>query len=93
MQKWDSTVLNINDTCKRLGEKSLQVLGMHALSSYSCGKGKVSAIKALSKTDLSELDTFWEIQAQLMQSSWNVHANSSLFSSDFNPQYQWKMLV
>ena len=56
MQKWDSTVLNINETCKRLGEKSLQVLGMHALSgcdtsSYSCGKGKVSAIKALSKTD------------------------------------------
>ena len=62
MQKWDSTVLNINETCKRLGEKSLQVLGMHALSgcdtsSYPCGKGKVSAIKALSKTDLSELDT------------------------------------
>ena len=62
MEKWDGTVLNINETCKNLGEKSLQILGMHALSgcdttSYTCGKGKGSAINALSKTDLSELDT------------------------------------
>ena len=62
MGKWDGTVLNINKTCKTLGEKSLQVLGMHALSgcdtsSYTCGKGKASSINALSKTDLTELDT------------------------------------
>ena len=62
MEKWDGTVLNINETCNNLGEKSLQILGMHALSgcdttSYTCGKGKGSPINALSKTDLSELDT------------------------------------
>ena len=62
MEKWDGTVLNINETYNNLGEKSLQILGMHALSgcdtsSYTCRKGKASAIKALLKTDLSELDT------------------------------------
>ena len=58
-------MLNINETYNNLGEKSLQILGMHALSgcdttSYTCGKGKGSAINALSKTDLSELDTVLE---------------------------------
>ena len=62
MEKWGGTVLNINETCNNLGEKSLQILGMHALSgcdttSYTCGKEKGSAINALSKTDLSEIYT------------------------------------
>ena len=65
MEKWDGTVLNINETYNNLGEKSLQILGMHALSGcdttfYSCDKGKGSAINFLSKTDLSDFDTVLE---------------------------------
>ena len=32
MERWDGTILNINATCATLGPKSLQLLGMHALS-------------------------------------------------------------
>ena len=42
MEKWDGTVLDINATVDKLGDKCGQLLGMHALSrcgtvSYPCG--------------------------------------------------------
>ena len=98
MEKWDGTVLNINETCNNLGEKSLQILGMHALSgcdttSYTCGKGKGSAINALSKTDLSELDTVLGLFKCNASSHYGMCTQIfSLFSLDSNLQYQWKML-
>lgn len=69
LEKWDGTLLNINQTCKNLGSKCLQIIGMHALSgcdtvSYPFGKGKASAISILTDTkkvssqcDLSSLYT------------------------------------
>ena len=52
MERWDGTVLDINATCVELGTKSLQLLGIHALSgcdttSYPYGKGKISALNTL----------------------------------------------
>jgi hypothetical protein len=61
MEKWDGTVLNINQSCMRLQDKCLLLLGMHALSgcdtvSYPFGKGKKSAVKAILSHDLDGLD-------------------------------------
>ena len=55
LEKWDGTLLNINETCKQLGSKCLQMLGMHALSgcdtvSYPYGKGKASAVTVITGT-------------------------------------------
>ncbi|KAJ8332143.1 hypothetical protein SKAU_G00428710 [Synaphobranchus kaupii] len=52
MERWDSTVLNINLTVENLGEQCHSILAMHALSgcdttSYPARKGKVSALKAM----------------------------------------------
>ena len=60
VEKWNRTVININAT--QLGEKCSGILGMHALSgcdtvSYPSGKGKVSALKVLTHTDIPGLDS------------------------------------
>ena len=52
MENWEGRVLCIKYTCKNLGAKCLQLLGMHYLTgsditSYLYGKGKVSALKSL----------------------------------------------
>ena len=52
MERWNGIVLDINETCTELGPKSLQLLGMHALSgcdttSYLYGKGKTKALNTL----------------------------------------------
>ena len=52
MERWNGIVLDINETCTELGPKSLQQLGMHALSgcdttSYLYGKGKTRALNTL----------------------------------------------
>ena len=61
MERWDGTVLDINYTCADLGPKSLQLLGMHALTgcdttSYPYAKGKVIALKTMLAGDFSDLD-------------------------------------
>ena len=48
MERWDGPVLDINATCTDLGQKCLQLLGMHAPSgcdttSYLYGNWKVTA--------------------------------------------------
>jgi len=53
-------VLDINATCADLGEKCLQLLGMHALSgcdtvSYPYGNGKISALNTLLTGDFPGL--------------------------------------
>lgn len=62
MEKWDGSVLDINATVTKLGEKCQRILAMHALSgcdtvSYPHGKGKVSALKVLNQTDITGLDS------------------------------------
>ena len=62
MEKWDRSVLDINATVTKLGEKCKGILGMHALSgcdtvSYPNGKGKASALKVLLQNDIPGLDT------------------------------------
>ena len=52
MERWDGAVLDINQTCTKLGSKCLQLLGMHALAgcdttSIPFNKGKVSALSVL----------------------------------------------
>ena len=52
MDHWDGSVLNINATCTDLGQKSLQLLGMHALSgcdTTSClyGKARRTALNTM----------------------------------------------
>lgn len=53
MEKWNGTVLDINSTVHKLGDQCRSILAVHALSgcdttSYPVGKGKVSALKAMS---------------------------------------------
>ena len=61
MEKWNSDVLDINETVQRLGpRKCSQLLGIHALSgcdtmSYPFGKGKKSALNLL-EIDIPGLD-------------------------------------
>ena len=62
IEKWDGTVLNINDTVSRLGGTCSGILGMHALSgcdtvSYLNGKGRVSALKVLNQNNITGLDS------------------------------------
>ena len=52
MEKWDGTVLRINDIVAALGDRSLQLLGMHAVTgcdtvSYPSNKGKLTALSKL----------------------------------------------
>ena len=52
MERWDGAVLNINQTCTKLGVKCIQLLGMHALtgcdtSSFPFNKSKVSSLRVL----------------------------------------------
>jgi hypothetical protein len=60
MERWDGTVLDIKATCADLGQKCLQLLGMHALSgcdttSYPYGKGKIGALNTLLAGDFPGL--------------------------------------
>ena len=60
MERWDGTVLDINQTCTKLGSKCLQLLGMHALTgcdttSFPFNKGKVSALSVLEAGDFPGL--------------------------------------
>ena len=50
MERWDGQIWDINATCKELGPKSLEILGVHYLTgsditSFFFGKGKVTALK------------------------------------------------
>jgi len=62
MEKWDGSLLYINTTVTKLGEKCKGILGMHAFSgcgtvSYPSEKGKVSALHVLNQTDIAGLDS------------------------------------
>ena len=62
MEKWDRTVIDINMTVDKLGDKSGLLLGLHAMSgcytvSYPYGKGKISAVELLESRSLSGLNT------------------------------------
>ena len=60
MERWDGMVLDINQTCTKLGSKCLQLRGMHALTgcdttSFPFNKGKVSALSVLEAGDIPGL--------------------------------------
>ena len=62
MERWNGSVLDINATVTALGDKCKGLLGMHALSgcdtvSYPNGRGKVSALRVLTQTDIDERDS------------------------------------
>ena len=62
MERWNGSVLDINTTVTALGDKCRGLLGRHALSgcdtvSYPNGRGKVSALRVLTQTDIDELDS------------------------------------
>ena len=72
MERWDQTVLNINLTAENLGEKCRSILAVHAFSgcdttSYPCGKGKVSALKAMTAVPGDLLNVFGEEGATDLQ--------------------------
>ena len=56
MKKMNGKLININEVCRKLGPKCIEVLGLHALTgcdttSYPYGKGKVSALNILKNHD------------------------------------------
>ena len=60
MEKWDGTVLYINNIVAALGDTSLQLLGMHAVTgcdtvSYPFNKGKLTALSKLREGNFPEL--------------------------------------
>ena len=66
MERWDGSVLDINATCAYLGQKCLQLPGMHALSgcdttSYPYGKGKITALNTMISGDYPGLATLGDI--------------------------------
>ena len=61
MDCWNGEIININETCKKLGPKCLQLLGMHSLTgcdnvSYPFSKGKISALNILLSGNFPALD-------------------------------------
>ena len=59
-KKWDGTVLHINNIVAALGDTSLQLLGMHAVTgcdtvSYPFNKGKLTALSKLREGNFPEL--------------------------------------
>ena len=67
MKKYDGKVIDINATALKLKDKCFDLLAIHALSgcdsvSYPFGKGKVSAINLLLKSDL-KLEIFSDPEA------------------------------
>ena len=60
MEKWDGTVLHINNIVAALGDTSLQLLGMHAVTGcdtvlYPFNKGKLTALSKLREGNFPEL--------------------------------------
>ena len=60
MERRDGTVLDINQTCTKLGSKCLQLLGMHALTgcdttTFPFNKSEVSALSVLEAGDFPGL--------------------------------------
>ena len=60
MEKWDGTVLHINAIVAALGDSSIQLLGMHAVTvcdtvSYPFNKGKLTALSKLREGNFPEL--------------------------------------
>jgi len=60
MERWNGAVIDINASCMLLGQKCLQLPGMHALSgcdtvSYPFNKGKISALNVLKEGDFPGL--------------------------------------
>ena len=60
--EWQGKVLSINDTCDKLGDKFLQLLGMHHLTNSNTtlhlyGKGKSTALKIIVNDNFEELET------------------------------------
>jgi len=60
MEKWDGSVLHINNTAAALGDKSLKLLGIHPMMgcdtvSYPFNKGKLTALSILQEGDFIEL--------------------------------------
>ena len=59
-EQWDGAVLNINQTCTKLGPKYIQLLGMHVLTgcdatSFAFNNGTVSALSVLEAGDFPGL--------------------------------------
>jgi len=68
MKKYDGKVIDINATASKLGNKSFDLLAVHALSgcdimSYPFGKWKISALNLLLKLNLN-LQVFTEPDAE-----------------------------
>ena len=66
MERWDGSVLDINATCASLGQKCLQLPGMHALSGcdttfYPYGKGNVTALNNMVSGNYQGLATIGDI--------------------------------
>lgn len=60
MERWDGAVLDIISTCADPGQKSLQLLRMHALTGYQTTSypyviGKLNALKTMVAGDFSDL--------------------------------------
>ena len=66
VELWDGTTLDINAICADLGQKCLQVLGMHGLSGYDTTsyfyvKGRVSAQNTMVSGNYQDLDTIGDV--------------------------------
>ena len=65
MNKFDGTIINVNESSEQLGEKCQDILAPHALTScdstsYPFGKGKNSGLSVLEKNDDISLEVFGE---------------------------------
>lgn len=84
MKKYDGKVIDINATALKLKDKCFDLLAIHALSgcdsvSYPFGKGKVSAINLLLKSDL-KLEIFSDPEAN--ETDWLTAGTKFLSASE-----------
>ena len=96
MERWDGTVLDINQTCTKLGYKCIQLLGMHALTgcdttSFPFNKGKVSALSVLEAGDFPGLFNVLGRKTPCDGTFWRLDCPSFVHCTARNQAHLWKM--
>ena len=91
LEKWNRTILNINETCKQLDATCLQILGIHVLSgsdtvSYHYGKCKMSAFTIITGTKKKpHIDHFFDL--------YSVHGEPNAKPCDLMKYQQRSLLL
>ena len=95
MERRDGAVLNINQTCTKLGSTCLQLLGIHALTgchttSFPFNKGNVSALSVLAAGDFPGLFNVLGKEDAMQWTFIRLDCHSFVHCTARNQAHPWK---